>query len=701
MPSNTKRGQNGAAEAQAQKERQEQVTETQSLTLVKNLIRVSISTVCHLRNIFPSSCFQERTYAGMKIYQLDSATRDADTNETIVKDAEAYDLTMWLESGVFEAVELKYLRRMEFIIMSPEHANPREAYSFDLTYPEDPRDGAVIFSGTKVTTVASTKGQLVKLIRSLIAFGNTLGELPRERILNIKLWYFDDRTPEGWQPKHFREADPSELKFSKGSEDEEIEDKLKIKIGDLATPHHTLSLRFTGYDQHEQQQQQQQQDQGHEAAARDGNTNSVSGDSSDNSSDGEMSQHENRWSKQGSLLTCKAGPEEESENDDTDVDGDDHRDDEDEEDDDDEQTEAPAAAAIAKRDVSRMVSGMMTNLDVSSKGDARDNDNADGYEVRASERTDYAAAKAWAITKTRPTHTGLMAHMEITRELAREFLERMVDEGLFVKKNFKYNRVDQPQPSRVAQPEPPRKDQGFSDSGAGMDVAPDTGTDNHGGGGAGGAGNNDNNETFSSKADSVSDGSETQAPEVSTGSHRHQVPDQRNHTPSSMPPPAAPGRRHGGGRGGGCTPEDSSTQRSCSNESYATPPIPKPSARAGLKPIPEKPQRAKMVTMGTKRVLDESVFSDHDDAGGDDDDGSKANSNGTRDALRGDEPIDVFNPEDDEMGSETGYERMILSQASTTSSTGRPRRKCSLATNPIHQFVQSKRLRVDRRQGRE
>lgn len=37
-----------------------------------------------------------------------------------------------------------------------------------------------------MTTVASTKGQLVKLIRSLIAFGNTLGELPRERFLNIK-----------------------------------------------------------------------------------------------------------------------------------------------------------------------------------------------------------------------------------------------------------------------------------------------------------------------------------------------------------------------------------------------------------------------------------------------------------------------------------------------------------------------------------
>ena len=38
------------------------VTETQSLTLVKNLIRVSISTVCSLRGIFPQVCFQERTY---------------------------------------------------------------------------------------------------------------------------------------------------------------------------------------------------------------------------------------------------------------------------------------------------------------------------------------------------------------------------------------------------------------------------------------------------------------------------------------------------------------------------------------------------------------------------------------------------------------------------------------------------------------
>lgn len=49
------------------------------------------------------------------------------------------------------------------------------------------------------------------------------------------------------------------------------------------------------------------------------------------------------------------------------------------------------------------------------------------------------------------------------------------------------------------------------------------------------------------------------------------------------------------------------------------------------------------------------------------------------------------------MGSETGYERLALSQTSTTSTvtTGRTKRKCSLAINPIHQIVTSKRLRVE------
>ena len=88
---------------------------------------------------------------------------------------------------IFLAQLIRYLRRMEFIILSPELNNPREAYSFELDYPEDENDHSMMFSGTKVTNVESTKGQLVKLIRSLIQFSNTLEELPKERVINIKV----------------------------------------------------------------------------------------------------------------------------------------------------------------------------------------------------------------------------------------------------------------------------------------------------------------------------------------------------------------------------------------------------------------------------------------------------------------------------------------------------------------------------------
>lgn len=81
---------------------------------------------------------------------------------------------------------------MEFLVVSPELNRPRESYSFEMDYPDSEDDYNMRFSGTNVTTAESTKGQLVKLIRSLIQFSNTLDEVPSERMLNLKVpcgWY--------------------------------------------------------------------------------------------------------------------------------------------------------------------------------------------------------------------------------------------------------------------------------------------------------------------------------------------------------------------------------------------------------------------------------------------------------------------------------------------------------------------------------
>lgn len=62
--------------------------------------------------------------------------------------------------------------------------------------------------------------------------------------------------------------------------------------------------------------------------------------------------------------------------------------------------------------------------------------------------------------------------------------------------------------------------------------------------------------------------------------------------------------------------------------------------------MPEKPQRPMMVTMGTKRVLDESALA-NDDSQDDDDDDDNASGDVTQKRSnmlqQDDEPMDVFN----------------------------------------------------------
>lgn len=53
-----------------------------------------------------------------------------------------------------------------------------------------------------------------------------------------QLWYFDERTPPDWEPKHFEAADPRDLCFKKEADHH----SLRVRIGELRTPHHTLKV---------------------------------------------------------------------------------------------------------------------------------------------------------------------------------------------------------------------------------------------------------------------------------------------------------------------------------------------------------------------------------------------------------------------------------------------------------------------------
>lgn len=47
---------------------------------------------------------------------------------------------------------------------------------------------------------------VVTFIRCLVEFSNTLESLPEERYLTMRMSYYDDKTPEDYQPEFFQEG---------------------------------------------------------------------------------------------------------------------------------------------------------------------------------------------------------------------------------------------------------------------------------------------------------------------------------------------------------------------------------------------------------------------------------------------------------------------------------------------------------------
>ncbi|CAM9611699.1 unnamed protein product, partial [Phaeothamnion confervicola] len=287
----------GSGMAQAHRQDQATVSQQQSMTLVKNAIRVSMSEICWMRGVFKPDSFEQRPYAGMQVHQINCADCDPATGQLVVRDEQAHRLTRWLEEGVFQALERGFLRRVELLIVAPTLPTPMttstgydsclsgdgpddgdrggrsrrgavdppgehyddgagvtgrllERYYFDVTYGTRSKDGR---SGKLEPTLRgidgkplckdNMKSQITRLIRQLMAFGNTLDELPKRHFLTMKLFYYDNVTPPDYEPPNFCAADPAALRLGP-----DTEYPLRIKVGDLATPHCLLSLKFEGRD---------------------------------------------------------------------------------------------------------------------------------------------------------------------------------------------------------------------------------------------------------------------------------------------------------------------------------------------------------------------------------------------------------------------------------------------------------------------
>ncbi|XP_046558644.1 HORMA domain-containing protein 1-like [Haliotis rubra] len=207
----------------------EQVTEQQSALFVKKLLAVAISNVTYLRAIFPEHAFGDRCLEdlNLKILRDDSSCPGA------------CQVIKWVK-GCFDALDKKYLRMLVIgIYLDPD--NPEtviESYTFKFSYSAE--GGIDIYRNSRkissAYTAAETRKATIRLLRTIVVLTQTLKSLPDDVMMTMKLVYYDEVTPADYEPPGFKAAETDGFKFD--------EEPTNIKVGDVATPFHTVKMRI-------------------------------------------------------------------------------------------------------------------------------------------------------------------------------------------------------------------------------------------------------------------------------------------------------------------------------------------------------------------------------------------------------------------------------------------------------------------------
>jgi len=214
------------------------ITESSSLQLTRNLLRIAVYNIAYLRGLFPGENFEELRTLGMPLKKLKPICENSKR------------LVSWLENGVYDALSKKYLRTMVFAITKSDDATQLlESYEFAFRYSAEDGEVAMALSDLsnsrrstksqskmhKDMTQEEVKKLACKMIRVLCELMKTFDSVPEERYLTIRLTYNDD-TPEDYEPPYFRSC-TNEAKPTYQAE------PFALTVGGVRTHTHSLSLK--------------------------------------------------------------------------------------------------------------------------------------------------------------------------------------------------------------------------------------------------------------------------------------------------------------------------------------------------------------------------------------------------------------------------------------------------------------------------
>ncbi|KAK9677502.1 hypothetical protein RND81_11G147400 [Saponaria officinalis] len=224
----------------AQKLKAAEITEQDSLLLTRNLLRIAIYNISYIRGLFSEKYFSDKSVPALELK----------IKKLMPVDAESRRLIDWMEKGVYDALQKKYLKTLLFSICETVDGPTIEEYAFSFSYPNpDSQDVSMNinrtgnkrqgekFNCTNEVTPNQMKSSACKMIRTLVQLMRTLDKIPEERTILMKLLYYEDVTPPDYEPPFFRECTEEE------THNQWTKNPLKMEVGNVNSKHFVLALK--------------------------------------------------------------------------------------------------------------------------------------------------------------------------------------------------------------------------------------------------------------------------------------------------------------------------------------------------------------------------------------------------------------------------------------------------------------------------
>ena len=170
------------------------------------MMRISISSIVRMRDLFSRDTFKEVPYDNMSIYHLESAVKGTN-GDLIPRNSNAFLLMKWLEEGVLPCIDKGYLDSFKFFVYVLEgdiESSKKILEVYDFTIKYDLEGRPLTLNGSRLESKEDLRDQAKRFIRALVAFTSTLDKLPDTRNISFSL-VFNESTPDDYIPPYFVE----------------------------------------------------------------------------------------------------------------------------------------------------------------------------------------------------------------------------------------------------------------------------------------------------------------------------------------------------------------------------------------------------------------------------------------------------------------------------------------------------------------